>query len=113
MDAYFGEVAIVRVLLQRGIAAIYLVAFLSAWRQGTGLLGSNGLLPIPAFVARVPFRASPSLFHLHYSDRFFGGVAATGAVLAALALLGLPERGPLWLSIAVWLVMWVLYLSIV
>jgi hypothetical protein len=33
--------------------------------------------------------------------------------LAAAALLGLPEQGPAWLSIAVWLAMWGLYLSVV
>jgi Lipase maturation factor len=33
--------------------------------------------------------------------------------LAAAALLGLPEQGPAWLSMAVWLALWGLYLSIV
>jgi Lipase maturation factor len=33
--------------------------------------------------------------------------------LAAAALLGLPEQGPAWLSMVVWLALWGLYLSIV
>jgi hypothetical protein len=33
--------------------------------------------------------------------------------LSAAALLGLPEQGPAWLSVAAWLAMWGLYLSIV
>jgi hypothetical protein len=61
----------------------------------------------------VPFRRAPSIFHLHYSDRFLLGVAWAGAALAAAALLGLPEQGPAWLSAAAWLAMWALYLSIV
>jgi hypothetical protein len=61
----------------------------------------------------VPFRRAPSLFHLHYSDRFLTGIAWAGAGLATAALLGLPEQGPAWLSPAAWLAMWALYLSIV
>jgi hypothetical protein len=36
-----------------------------------------------------------------------------GVALAGVALLGLPEQGPAWVSMAVWLAMWALYLSIV
>ncbi|HEX2156788.1 MAG TPA: lipase maturation factor family protein, partial [Actinomycetes bacterium] len=59
------------------------------------------------------FSRAPSIFHLHYSDWFLSGVAWTGAGLAAAALAGLPEAGPAWVSPAVWLAMWALYLSIV
>jgi hypothetical protein len=61
----------------------------------------------------VPFGRAPSIFHLRYSDRLLTGVAWAGAALAAAALLGLPEQGPAWLSVAVWLVLWGLYLSVV
>jgi hypothetical protein len=61
----------------------------------------------------VPFARAPSVFHLHYSDRFLALVAWAGATLAAAALAGLPEAGPAWLSVAVWLAMWALYLSVV
>jgi hypothetical protein len=40
-------------------------------------------------------------------------VAWTGAGLAAAAVTGLSEAGPAWVSLAVWLAMWALYLSIV
>jgi Lipase maturation factor len=71
------------------------------------------LAPVPRFLAAVPFAGSPSLFHLRYSDRLLLLVAWAGAALATAALLGLPEAGPAWLSLAVWLTMWALYLSIV
>jgi hypothetical protein len=40
-------------------------------------------------------------------------VAWTGAALAAVTLLGLPDRGPLWLAMLTWAALWALYLSIV
>src|SRR5689334_21251393 len=71
------------------------------------------MLPVPRFLARTSFRRSPSLFHLHWSDRFFAGVCWAGLVLAASALIGLVERAPLWAWMVVWLLLWALYLSIV
>jgi Lipase maturation factor len=68
---------------------------------------------VPRFLAAVPFARAPSLFHLHYSDRFLSLVAWSGAGLAVAALAGLPEQGPAWLSVTVWLAMWGLYLSVV
>jgi hypothetical protein len=40
-------------------------------------------------------------------------VAWTGVALAAAALAGLPEQGPAWVSMLVWLALWGLYLSVV
>lgn len=102
-----------RLVFQRGLAALYVVAFVCAARQSQALLGVRGLTPIPDFVARAPFRAAPSLFQLHYSDRFFASVAWCGAGLAAAMLFGLGELLPLWASMLGWLVLWALYLSIV
>lgn len=102
-----------RMVVLRGIGAVYLVAFLVAHNQFRALLGSRGLLPVPRFLERVSVREAPSIFHLHYSDRFLGGVTWTGVVLATAVVLGLPERGPLWMSVLIWLVLWALYLSIV
>jgi hypothetical protein len=104
---------IARLVLQRATAAIYLVAFLVAANQFRPLLGERGLLPTPRFLALVPFRRTPSLFHLHYSDRFFGVVAWAGVVLSASAVVGLPQSGALWVSMVVWFALWALYLSIV
>ncbi|HEY7045793.1 MAG TPA: lipase maturation factor family protein [Jatrophihabitantaceae bacterium] len=102
-----------RLVFQRGLAAIYLIGFLVAANQFRALLGANGLLPIPRYVARVQMRQSPSLFHLRYSDRYFALVAWTGAALAAATVAGLADVGPLWTSLLIWAVLWALYLSIV
>jgi hypothetical protein len=107
-DYWFG-----RLVFQRGLAAIYIIAFIAAARQFRALLGARGLLPIPGYTARVPFRRSPSLFYLHYSDRFFATVAWGGAALAAAVAAGLADLVPLWASMLAWAVLWALYLSIV
>jgi hypothetical protein len=113
MHSYFGDLWWVRFLLQRAMAAVYLLAFIVALRQFKPLLGERGLLPVPHFLGRVRFLDAPSLFYWRYSDRLLDAVGWTGAALSATALLGLPERGPIWLSAAAWLALWVLYLSIV
>ena len=92
---------------------MYLVAFLVALDQFPALLGERGLMPAPRYLRHTGFRRSPSLFHLRYSDGLLRAVAGTGAVLAATILLGLPQAGPLWLPMLVWLVLYLLYLSIV
>jgi len=111
--SFFGDVWIVRLVLQRGMAAIYLVAFLNVLLEFKPLLGELGLLPVPAYLYRVSFRQAPSLFHWRYSDRILNVVAFAGLIIAACALLGLTEAGPLWLSVFAWLLLWALYLSIV
>ena len=113
MDSYVDGLWLVRLVFQRGLAAIYLVAFLGAFNQFEALLGENGLLPVPIFLKRSSFREAPSLFHWHYSDRLARGVATSGVILSVLALLGVSESGPLWVSMTVWLLLWALYLSIV
>lgn len=113
INHYFGDLWITRLLLQRGMAAIYVVAFLTVLRQFKPLLGENGLLPVPAYLARVPFRKAPSIFCWKYSDRLLDVVAWIGFVLSICALCGFTEAGPIWLSIAAWLLLDVLYLSIV
>ncbi|MCI2420121.1 lipase maturation factor family protein [Saccharopolyspora sp. K220] len=102
-----------RFVVQHLLAVGYLMGFLSAVRQFRGLLGERGLTPIPRFLARVPFGQAPSLFHLHYSDRFFAGAAWLGVAGSTLALVGVADIAPLWASMALWLVLWLLYLSIV
>jgi Lipase maturation factor len=102
-----------RLAFQRGLAAIYVIAFVAAACQFRGLLGSNGLLPIPRYVERTGFWRAPSLFHLHYSDRFFACVAWSGAFVAAAMAGGLGDAVPLWACMLAWLVLWALYQSIV
>jgi hypothetical protein len=108
-----GDYDIAREILQRGTAALYLIAFVSALSQFPALLGENGLLPVRSFTAVVPFRRAPSLFQWHYSDALLRVVAGVGAGLSATVVLGLPQVGPAWLPMLVFLLLFALYLSIV
>ncbi|MFE3542153.1 lipase maturation factor family protein [Nocardia sp. NPDC059177] len=102
-----------RLIFQRGLAVIYALAFLAAALQFRALLGEHGMLPIPRYLRRTPFHRSPSLFHLHYSDRFYAVVAWSGAGLAVAIAAGAADLVPLWASMLLWLALWVLYLSII
>jgi hypothetical protein len=105
-----------RLAFERGLAVIYLIAFIAAARQFRGLLGEHGLLPIPRYLRRMGpqgFWRAPSLFHFRYSDRLFAAVAWSGAALAAAMAAGLGDVVPLPASMLAWLVLWALYLSIV
>src|SRR5436190_2510550 len=92
VEHYLGGLWLVRLLFQRGLAAIYLVAFISALNQFPALLGELGLLPVRHFLARIRFRDAPSLFHWRYSDRLLRVVAWSGIALSALTLAGATER---------------------
>ncbi|ARQ67492.1 lipase maturation factor family protein [Streptomyces marincola] len=102
-----------RLVIQRGVAVVYLLAFLAALREFRVLAGERGLTPAPAFLRRVPFRRAPGLFHLHYSDRALAAVAWSGAALSAAVAAGAADAVPLGGSMALWAVLWVLYLSVV
>ena len=102
-----------RQVLQRGVAAVYLTAFLSAVAQFRPLLGENGLLPAPKYLARIAGRGVPTIFRWHYSDRFLIGVAWTGAVIAAALVAGLPQFGPPWAPLVAFGLLWIGYMSIV
>ncbi len=107
------EYWLARSVFQRGLALLYLVAFVSAARQFRALIGTRGMTPVPAYVARVPFRAAPGLFQWHYSDRLFAQVSWGGAALSAALVTGLGDLVPLWATVPLWLLPWALYLSIV
>ncbi|MEU4266736.1 lipase maturation factor family protein [Streptomyces sp. NPDC026092] len=102
-----------RIVFQRGLAGLYLVAFLSAALQFRALIGERGMLPVPEYLRRVEPRQAPSLFHWHYSDRLFSVVAWSGAVLALALVAGAGDAVPLAVSMVWWAVLWGLYLSIV
>ena len=102
-----------RTVFQRALALVYLIAFINAVNQFKPLLGERGLLPAPLWIKGVPFRVSPSLFYLAPKDWAFTGAAWLGIVLSCLALSGIAERQPSWLSAAVWALMWMLYISLV
>src|SRR5260221_637383 len=102
-----------RLLLQRGLGIVYFVAFLNSLNELPALPGGRGLLPVPDYLARISFREAPSLFHFRYSDRLLRAVALGGIVLSLAIVAGLPDRWPAPVTIALWLVLWALYLSIV
>jgi hypothetical protein len=113
LGATSSDYFLTRWLFQRALAVIYLAGFAAAVNQFRPLLGTRGLLPVPAFLQRVGFWSSPSLFHAHYSDTFAMGLAWTGVALSVLALSGFSESLGTPLSMTVWGLMWLLYLSFV
>jgi hypothetical protein len=102
-----------RWLFERGLSAIYLIAFLAVVYQFVPLLGERGLLPAVRFVKEVPFRASPSLFYWVTSDRAFQVCGWIGVALAAAALTGVAQRLGALPAAAVWAALYVLYLSFI
>jgi hypothetical protein len=102
-----------RLVLERGVAAVYVVAFVCAAQQFRGLIGERGMLPVPDHLARRSFRTAPSVFHLHYSDAFFASVSWAGAAVSAAMAAGLADAVPVSAACLLWLVLWGLYLSIV
>jgi hypothetical protein len=104
---------IARLLIERGLGIVYLMAFLAVVRQFRPLLGEHGLMPVPAYLRRVRFRQAPSLFHWRYTDRVLAVVGWVGVALAAAMIVGLPQAGPLPLTMLAWGILWALYLSIV
>ncbi|WP_327372897.1 lipase maturation factor family protein [Streptomyces sp. NBC_01216] len=102
-----------RIVFQRGLAGIYLVAFLAAALEFRALIGERGMLPVPDHLRRMDSRRTPSLFHRHYSDRLFAAVSWTGAVLALALVAGAGDAVPLAVSMLLWALLWGLYLSIV
>ncbi|SDP55836.1 Lipase maturation factor [Actinopolyspora xinjiangensis] len=107
------EYAPARFVVRRLLALCYAMGFLCVINQFPALLGTNGLTPAPRFLRAVSFRRAPSLFHAHYSDRFVVGCGWFGLLLSAVAFLGLTDPLPLWASMAVWFLLWGLYLSVV
>ncbi|MFC6354590.1 lipase maturation factor family protein [Luethyella okanaganae] len=110
-EAHDYEIA--RQVLQRGVAALACVAFLSTLNQFRALLGERGLLPVPELLERASRLRGPSVFRWGYTDRRLVMVAITGLALGASVVLGLPQSGPPWVPMLVFLALWILYLSIV
>ena len=108
---------LVRFLFQRGLAVIYLFAFLVAARQFRPLAGEDGLLPLDDYVERSAFAERPSLFYLVPSDRAVGAAAWAGVALSVAALVGVPYWLPgayaVVASVLLWVALWALYLSFV
>ena len=83
-----SESLIARFLLERGLAAIYVIAFVVAWRQFPALCGERGLEPAPRFLQLVPrFLDGPTLFRwTGYSDGKLRALSVAGIAVAALLL---------------------------
>lgn len=109
-----------REVLQRGIAALYLVAFVSTLNQFRPLLGERGLLPASALLAwaagdrRRPRMLRPTLFlRWRYTDRRLAALCWVGIVVAAALAGGVPQLGPPWAPMLCFLALWLGYMSIV
>lgn len=109
-----------REVLQRGIAALYFVAFLSSLNQFRPLLGERGLLPAPTLLAWVSESRArrrmlhPTLFlRIRYSDRRLAVLCGVGMGVAVLLVAGIPQLGPPWVPMICFLALWLGYMSIV
>jgi lipase maturation factor len=101
-----------RVVFERSLALVYLIAFVCSANQFVPLLGERGLLPASRFVRAVPFQASPSLFYVAPTDAAFRIAAWIGIAVSSAAFLGLLQGSAI-LASAGWAVLWLLYLSFV
>ncbi len=102
-----------RFLFQRGIALVYLIAFIVALNQWVPLLGERGLLPAVSYLKQVSFRDAPSLFHFSSKDSTCLAAAWLGIAVSMLAVSGVSERFGTWFSMLVWVLLWALYISFV
>ncbi|MGF6824612.1 hypothetical protein M2317_003545 [Microbacterium sp. ZKA21] len=120
MDGFAAvDFAFAREVLQRGIAALYLVAFVSTLNQFRPLLGERGLLPAPRLLEWADSSASrkrmlhPTLFtRIRYSDRRLAALCWAGTVISASVVVGLPQLGPPWVPMLAFLALWVGYMSV-
>ncbi|PZF54133.1 lipase maturation factor family protein [Curtobacterium sp. MCSS17_008] len=108
-----GDYDVARFVLQRGVAAIACLAFVSALLQFPALVGERGLLPVPRFLQRPYARTLPVVWRWwRYTDRRLRVLAGGGAVVSLALVLGLPQRGPWWVPTVCFLLLWLAYLSV-
>ncbi|MGL3148904.1 lipase maturation factor family protein [Microbacterium sp. A82] len=120
MDGFAAvDFGFAREVLQRGIAALYLVAFVSTLNQFRPLLGERGLLPAPELLewasSSNPRRRMlrPTLFgRIRYTDRRLAVLCWAGIVLAVVLVVGIPQLGPPWVPMVCFLALWLGYMSI-
>src|SRR3954451_24988297 len=97
-----NDYEIARLLIERGLGLIYLIAFAVAFVQFPALAGERGLDPAPDLLSLARFRDAPSLFHWRYSDNLLRIVALVGALLAAGVVVGIAAALPLPITMAIW-----------
>ena len=103
---------IAKILFQKGLASVYLIAFLVAYRQYSGLVGQNGVLPIESFIEDKDFQEVFSIFYFFNSDRFLKFSALSGILLSLIALTGTADIFGNLSYMVVWSLMWFLFLSL-
>jgi hypothetical protein len=102
-----------RFLIERGLAAIYLIGFLVAFDQFPALAGEHGLEPAPEILARARFRDAPTIFHwIRFTDGRLRGLAVVGITVSLALVIGLPQAAPLPVAMLAWFALWVGYQSI-
>ena len=104
---WFGttDYDLAREVLQRGVAAVFVIAFLSTLQQFPALLGERGLLPVPRFLEFAYARTQPTIFRWHYSDRMLRAICV-GCIIVGLALVvGLAQLGPAWVPLVCFLLL--------
>ncbi|QKJ18489.1 lipase maturation factor family protein [Microbacterium hominis] len=129
MDGFAAvDFGLAREVLQRGIAALYAIAFVSTLNQFRPLLGERGLLPAPELLGwaratarasahasrRARYRLRPTMFrYLRYTDARLVALCLAGLVMAATLVAGIPQLGPPWVPMLCFLALWLGYMSIV
>jgi len=108
-DSYW----LTRLVLQRSLAVVYLIAFIAVIHQFKPLLGEHGLLPVPEFVKLVPFTASPSFFFWFPTNFAFDLLGWIGIALSLFAISGYSEKFGNYISAGTWGALWLIYLSYV
>lgn len=96
-----------RLWIVRGLGFVYLIAYAILFFQGPALLGSQGLLPIPDFLARFdyPFWQLPTLFPLLNVDVAIPLFGITGMILGLVLMVG-------YANVPMLLVLWLMQLSL-
>ncbi|MGN8026241.1 lipase maturation factor family protein [Microbacterium sp. 22242] len=120
MDGFAAvDFGFAREVLQRGIAALYLVAFVSTLNQFRALLGERGLLPAPELLAwagnsaRARRMLRPTLFlRVRYTDRRLVALCVAGIAVSLALVAGLPQLTAPWVPMACFLLLWLGYMSI-
>lgn len=120
MDGFAAvDFGFAREVLQRGIAALFFVAFLSTLNQFRPLLGERGLLPAPQLLewatsSRGRMRMlRPTIFtRIRYTDRRLAALCWAGMTVAVMLAAGIPQLGPPWLPMICFLLLWGGYMSV-
>jgi predicted DCC family thiol-disulfide oxidoreductase YuxK len=94
----------------RGLALVYLAAFASFLGQITGLVGSEGVLPLAPYLEALRghygasvYRLVPTVFWIDAGDTALRAVCIAGIAAAGLAFTGFAERATLLVCFALYL----------